>query len=89
MLIAYYVIGIRNLSSVKIVTIVFILGTTKKLGPPLTFMDLVFTLWGFKLKIMYSKFFSGRFKQGLLLIWIKDMGEVFFPYFRRSLNYVI
>ena len=33
MLIAYYVIGIRNLSSVKIVTIVFILGT-KKIGTP-------------------------------------------------------
>ena len=69
MLIAYYVIGIRNLSSVKIVTIVFI-WAQKKLGPPLTFMDLVFTLGGFKLTIAYSKFSRGRIMQGLLLMWI-------------------
>ena len=59
MLIAYYVIGIRNLSSFKIVTIVFILDTKKKLGPPLTFMDLVFTLGGFKLTIAYSPVATG------------------------------
>ena len=48
MLIAYYVIGIRNLSSVKIVTIVFILGT-KKIGTPANIYGFSIYVRGFQI----------------------------------------